>query len=234
MKNHMDILCEMATSTDEVVVDTNNETATVDAIRDVTTNESKIDRGRNTSARVTNTFNERRVQEILKTVKIGSDLMEDQREQVSSLVREYADVFALSLSEVLYVDWYKYKINIDPEQVFPTKINQQLITEGQKEWFHNIHDNMEKSYVISVMNHIPPHPFAIKFHPNLIPSLPNLPPMFPPFPDTPSHCRSITHHSLLLHPSPVTSLLHHSIIIILHCQFPSLPSIIISDLFRPY
>ena len=148
MKNHMDILCEMATSTDEVVVDTNNETATVDAIRDVTKNESKIDRGRNTSARVTNTFDETRVQEILKAVEIGPDLTEEQREQVSSLVREYADVFALSLSEVLYVDWYKHKINIDPEQVFPTKINQQPITEGQKEWFHNILDDMEKSYVI--------------------------------------------------------------------------------------
>ena len=132
LRNHMDILREMATSSDEVIVDT-EETATVDAIGDVTTNEFKIDRGRNTSARVTNTFDETRVQEILKAVEIGPDLTEEQREQVSSLVREYADVFALSLSEVLYVDWYKHKINIDPEQVFPTKINQRPITEGQKE-----------------------------------------------------------------------------------------------------
>ena len=147
LRNHMDILREMATSSDEVIVDT-EETATVDAIGDVTTNEFKIDRGRNTSARVTNTFDETRVQEILKAVEIGPDLTEEQREKVSSLVREYADVFALSLSEVLYVDWYKHKINIDPEQVFPTKINQRPITEGQKEWFRNILDDMEKSYVI--------------------------------------------------------------------------------------
>ena len=83
-----------------------------------------------------------------------------------------------------------------------------------------------------VMNHIPLHPFAIKFHPNLIPSLPNLPPMFPPFPpfpDTPSLRRFVT-----CHPSPVTSSLRHSVIIILHYQFLSLPSFVISDLFRPY
>ena len=148
LMNHMDILREMAIGRDEVVVDTCDETAAVDAIGDVTTDEFKINRGSNTSARVTNAFDEARVQEILKAVEIGPDLTEDQREQVRSLVREYADVFALSLSEVLYVDWYKHKINIDPEQIFPTRINQRPITEGQKEWFHNILDDMEKSYVI--------------------------------------------------------------------------------------
>ena len=82
-------------------------------------------------------------------------------------------------------------------------------------------------FTYTVMNHIPLHPFAIKSHRNLIPSLPNLPPMlppFPPFPDTPSLHRSVTRH-----PSHC-----HSIIIILHCQFLSLPSFIISDLFHPY
>ena len=36
------------------------------------------------------------------------------------------------------------------------------------------------------------------------------------------------------HPSPVTSSHRHSIVVILHYQFPSLPSFVISDLFRPY
>ena len=65
-----------------------------------------------------------------------------------SLIHEYADVFAISLSEVLYVDWYKHKLHIDPNQTFPTRVNQCPITEGQKEWFNNILDDMEKSYVI--------------------------------------------------------------------------------------
>ena len=86
--------------------------------------------------------------------------------------------------------------------------------------------------VLGVMNHIPLHPFAIKSHPNPIPSLPNLPPMFPPFlsfPDTPLLRRSVTRHS-----SPITSSLRHSVVIILHYQFPLLPSFVLSDLFRPY
>ena len=77
------------------------------------------------------------------------------------------------------------------------------------------------------MNHIPLHPFAIKSHPNLIPSLPNLPPMFPPFlpfPDTPSLRHSATRHLSL----------RHSVVVILHYQFPSLPSFVISDLIHPY
>ena len=51
------------------------------------------------------------------------------------------------------------------------------------------------------------HSIPLPFNPNLIPSLPNLPPMFPPFPpfpDTPLLRRSVTRHSLLRHPPPVT------------------------------
>jgi transposase InsO family protein len=146
LKNHMDILREMAKNNTSDGGGTNG--TTLNAIGDVTKEGFAINRGTNTSARMTDPFNETRIQEILNAVEIGPDLTEDQREQVCSLVREYADVFALSLSEVLYVDWYKHKLNIDPSQTFPTRINQRPITEGQKEWFNNILDDMEKSYVI--------------------------------------------------------------------------------------
>ena len=150
LRNHLDTLREIVRNT----IDTNSkvtvemESTTVNAIGDVTKEEFKINRGTNTSARVQNTFDEARIDQILKAVEIGPDLTDEQREQVRSLIREYADVFALSLSEVLYVDWYKHKLNIDPDQKFPTKINQRPITEGQKEWFNNILDDMEKSFVI--------------------------------------------------------------------------------------
>jgi hypothetical protein len=140
--NWIDILQEMASDTRTL------EDTSMNAIGDVTKEEFKINRGINTSARITNTFSESRIQEILKAIEIGPDLLEEQREQIRLLIREYADVFALSLSEVLYVDWYKHKPNIDPNQTFPTRINQRPITEGQKEWFNNILDDMEKSYVI--------------------------------------------------------------------------------------
>ena len=143
----MDILRSIAKGTLENPT-SNTEEATVNEMGDVTKEEFKIDRGTNTSARVTNTFNEARVQEILKAVKINPDLSDEQRQQVRSLIWEYADVFALSLSKVLYVDWYKLKLNFDPNQTFLTQINQRPVTEGQKEWFNNILDDMEKSYVI--------------------------------------------------------------------------------------
>ena len=82
----------------------------------------------------------------------------------------------------------------------------------------------------SVMNHIPLHPFAIKSHPSLI--------SIPPKPSTiVSDISAISRCSITLslcHLSPITSSHCHSIVIILRCQFPSLPSFIISDLFRPY
>jgi hypothetical protein len=93
--------------------ETTTETA-IRAVGEVTKDEFKIDRGDNTSMRMTNAHGETGVQEILNAVEIGEDLSDDQKEQVRSLVREYADVFALSLSEVLYVDWYKHKLNFEP------------------------------------------------------------------------------------------------------------------------
>ena len=81
-------------------------------------------------------------------MEIGPDLTNKQTEQVHLLVHEYADVFALSLSEVLYIDWYKHKLNIEPDQTFPTRVNQCPINEGQKEWFNSILDDMEKAHII--------------------------------------------------------------------------------------
>jgi hypothetical protein len=150
LRNQVDTLREMANTT----TDTNTteeldiDTSTIKTIGEVTKEEFKIKRGTNTSMRITDAFAETRVQEVLDAVQIGPDLSNDQREQVRSLIREYADVFALSLSEVLYVDWYKHKLNIEPNQNFPTRINQRPITEGQKEWFSKILDDMEKSYII--------------------------------------------------------------------------------------
>ncbi|KAF5384125.1 hypothetical protein D9615_003277 [Tricholomella constricta] len=120
----------------------------VNAIGDVRADEFKIDRGDNQSPRVVEPFAEARVEEILKQIDIGPDLNDDQREKVRDLIREYADVFALSLSEVFFVDWYKHKLNIPPDTKFPTRINQRPVTEAQKMWFSNILDDMETAHII--------------------------------------------------------------------------------------
>ncbi|KAJ7106325.1 hypothetical protein C8R44DRAFT_638611, partial [Mycena epipterygia] len=98
--------------------------------------------------RATDPFDETRIQDILSKIKIGPDLTEDQRAKIISLIREYADVFALSMSEVFYVDWWKHHLNIDPEIKLPTRMSQRPLTEKQKEWFYNILDEMEESHVI--------------------------------------------------------------------------------------
>ncbi|KAJ7749099.1 hypothetical protein B0H16DRAFT_1280906, partial [Mycena metata] len=88
------------------------------------------------------------IQNILGKIQIGSDLTDDQKLKVTSLIREYADVFALSMSEVFYVDWWKHHLNIDPTVKLPTRMSQHPLTEKQKEWFYDILDEMEESHVI--------------------------------------------------------------------------------------
>lgn len=72
----------------------------------------------------------------------------DKCEEVITLVKEYTDVFALTLSEVFYVDWHKHVLQIDPDAKLPLKMAQRSITAQQKAWFFNILDEMEESHVI--------------------------------------------------------------------------------------
>ena len=82
LRNHMDTLREMAyfsthkninADSDPTHANDDSDADPINAIGDVTSEEFKINRGTNTTARMTNTFKESRVQEILKTVEIGPD-----------------------------------------------------------------------------------------------------------------------------------------------------------------
>ncbi|KAJ7803718.1 hypothetical protein B0H14DRAFT_2248317, partial [Mycena olivaceomarginata] len=83
-----------------------------------------------------------RVQAILSKIQSGTDLTGDQK----------ADVFALSMSKVFFVDWqWKHHLNIDPEIKLPTRMthmSQHPLTEKQKTWFYDILDVMEGVHVI--------------------------------------------------------------------------------------
>ena len=102
----------------------------------------------NDSPHMRKPFAEDRVQEILAKIEIGEDLTEEQKGHVKSLICEYTDVFALSLSEVQFIDWYTHKLHIEPKTKFPTRVNQCLVTEVQKKWFNEILDDMEAAHVI--------------------------------------------------------------------------------------
>ncbi|KIM77061.1 hypothetical protein PILCRDRAFT_77101, partial [Piloderma croceum F 1598] len=114
----------------------------------VTEQEFTINRGDNTSPRLTNPFTEEHIEEILQKIAIGPDLTTEQRNEVEALIRDYADVFALSLSEVKVVDWYKHHLNVDPTVKLPKKTAQHPVTEAQKDWFYSILDEMENAHVI--------------------------------------------------------------------------------------
>jgi len=93
-------------------------------------------------------FTNDQVKEILQKITIGPDLTKAQHKEICTLISEYADVFALSLSEVKVIDWYKHHLNVDPSVKLPKKTAQRPITEAQKDWFFSILDEMEETHVI--------------------------------------------------------------------------------------
>ena len=107
-----------------------------------------IDRGSNISRQVTDPFSEECVNEILSKVEIGTDLMDKQQDKVTALITEFADVFALSMSEVLVVDWHQHHLEVDPDTKLPKHMSQRPITENQKEWYYKMLNEMEASSVI--------------------------------------------------------------------------------------
>ena len=107
-----------------------------------------IDRGLNVSRRVTDPFSEEHVNEILSKVEIGTNLTDEQRDKVTALITEFADIFALSMSEVLVVDWHQHHLDVDPDTKLPKCMSQRPIMENQKEWYYKMLDEMEASSVI--------------------------------------------------------------------------------------
>ena len=77
-----------------------------------------------------------RVEEIPCLVKRGDDLTDHERVQVQSLVTEFADVFALSVSEVMHVEGVVHQLNIDPNAKFSTKLHQKPLTPPQCRYLH--------------------------------------------------------------------------------------------------
>ncbi|KAG6912435.1 hypothetical protein DXG01_014657, partial [Tephrocybe rancida] len=113
---------------------------------EIPTDELKADEGLFT--RLSDPFKPERVQEILKLVKIGNDLSDPEREGILALITEYADVFALSVSEVKPVKGAVHKLNIKPDAKFSTKIHQKPTTPPQKKYLHKSIDEMLAAGII--------------------------------------------------------------------------------------
>src|SRR6266481_590257 len=100
------------------------------------------------SKRVTDPANPEWVQAILEKISIGTDLTDKEWMAVTDLIKEYPDIFVLSLSEVFPVDFMTHKLKIDPNIALPKKVHQWPVTEPQRKFFKDIINDMEKAGVI--------------------------------------------------------------------------------------
>lgn len=89
-----------------------------------------------------------RVEKILELVTIGPDLDSDQREQVTALVAEFADCFALSVSEIKAVPGAVHKLDIKPGSVFPTKIGNRTFSPPAQAYLNKTLDSLEAAGII--------------------------------------------------------------------------------------
>ncbi|KIJ49050.1 hypothetical protein M422DRAFT_161820 [Sphaerobolus stellatus SS14] len=64
-------------------------------------------------------FSDERVSKILSAVKIGESITSSQRKHIENLIREFADTFALSLSEVKPNQHTEHHINVPPDARLP-------------------------------------------------------------------------------------------------------------------
>lgn len=103
--------------------------------------------------RKTNPFLPARIEAVLAEVTIGDDLSPVQREMVTNTLREFADCFALSLSEVLAVEGAEHRLNIPEGATFRTKVNQRPLSAPQREYFNGVIDKMLEAEIIAPISH---------------------------------------------------------------------------------
>ena len=98
--------------------------------------------------RMTDPYKPERVEEILRLITIGDDLSTEERQKVQDLIRSFADIFALSVSEVKVVDNATHRLNIPPDATFPMKVHQKPLTPPQRKYLYDSIDTMLEAGVI--------------------------------------------------------------------------------------
>jgi hypothetical protein len=95
-----------------------------------------------------NAFKPKQVQAVLDTVTLGPNLTEDERRRASELIHEFADCFALSVSEVTQVPGAVHRLNIPADVKFSNKVHQHLLTPPQRQYLNKKIDEMLEAGVI--------------------------------------------------------------------------------------
>ena len=81
-------------------------------------------------------------------VKIGPDLSDEECKKVQKFLADWADIFALSVSEVKHVKNATHHLDIDPGTTFSTKVNQKPLTPPQRKYLYDSVDAMLKAGII--------------------------------------------------------------------------------------
>ncbi|VDC04527.1 unnamed protein product, partial [Peniophora sp. CBMAI 1063] len=104
----------------------------------------------NIYTRATDPFNGQRIDALLKAVRIDPDgtLSPDEFAQVRSLLIEFADCFALSLSEVCAVDGAVHRLDVPDGHEFSRKVHQKPLTPPQRAFFNKKLDEMLAAGII--------------------------------------------------------------------------------------
>jgi hypothetical protein len=113
--------------------------------------------GSDNYTRHTDPFKPERIVQILSEISIGTDTTPDERREVENLIAEFADCFALAMSEVNIVPGAVHKLNIPPGTKFRTRIGQRSMNPAQKEYLHTKVDEMVGAGIVA-----PIHPRDVR------------------------------------------------------------------------
>ena len=119
-------VCIISEDTTETAADNTMEIPTEGLAEDTT----------NIFTHETKPFRPTHVEEIQRLVTIGDNLTSAENSQVQALIAEFADVFALSVSEVKQVEGAVHQLNINPDAKFSTKVHQKPLTPPQCRYLH--------------------------------------------------------------------------------------------------
>ena len=98
--------------------------------------------------RATQPHKPERVKELLRLITIGDDLTTEQQTDVRNLITSFADIFALSVSEVNVAGDATHHLDIPPDATFSMKVHQKPLTPPQRRHLYSSIDTMLKAGII--------------------------------------------------------------------------------------
>jgi len=102
----------------------------------------------NLFTRMTEPHKPERVKELLRLVTIGDDLSTEEKQAARQLISDFADIFALSVSEVKIVNDAVHHLDIPPETTFSLKVHQKPLTPPQRRYLYDSIDTMLEAGII--------------------------------------------------------------------------------------